>query len=182
MEEIWKDICGYKGEYQVSNLGRVKSFKTSKSGKIIKAWIQNTGYYTVAFGTKKYSVHRLVAEAFISNPFKLEQVNHKDGNKLNNNVDNLEWISQKNNIRHAYKTGLMENVKYNNQIIKPRAKYVEQYTLNGEFIKKFLGSVEAAKELKRKNIKTNAGSIRNVCNGTQKTAGGYVWKWGEKRF
>jgi hypothetical protein len=106
MQEIWKDIKGYEGLYQVSNLGRVKSlerYKTNWSKKqcvkerVLKPILANTGYYMVVLSkngiTKSVLVHRLVAETFLSNPNNLEQVNHKDENKLNNNIDNLEFCT-----------------------------------------------------------------------------------------
>ena len=92
MTEIWKDIDGYEGLYQVSNLGRVKSLHHNKE-KILKGSYANKGYHLISLskeGTqKRYLVHRLVATAFIPNPYKLECVNHKDENPRNNNVNNL---------------------------------------------------------------------------------------------
>ena len=100
MKEIWKDIKGYEGLYQVSNFGRVKS-----STKILANRLSKRGYYIVtlyknAKGVTK-TVHRLVAQAFIPNPDNLPQVNHKDENKLNNRVDNLEWCTAKYNINYS---------------------------------------------------------------------------------
>lgn len=117
MKEIWKDIKGYEGLYQVSNLGRVKSLdRTYKSsltntetitrrGKVLKP-LFNRGYYYVALssGNKviRKSIHRLVAETFIPNNLNKPQVNHKDGNKKNNNVKNLEWATQSENQLHRF--------------------------------------------------------------------------------
>lgn len=117
--EIWKDVLGYEGLYQVSNTGKVKSLPKSwvsgngvlksHSGKILNTSISR-GYYRVPLnkdGVKKlFTVHRLVAMAFTLNAENLETVNHKDGNKLNNNVDNLEWMSSGDNTRHAHLNGL----------------------------------------------------------------------------
>lgn len=199
MKEEWKDIKGFEGLYQVSNKGRIKSLehftlqtniydkggKTNRKHeeKILKGWIQNTGYLTVALKNKKYSIHRLVAETFIKNPEKHKTVNHIDGNKLNNKVENLEWCSLQENIKHAYKAGLMENCKRINSKIKQRAKFIDQYDLNGTYIKTFLGSKEAEKELRNKNINISNSGIRDVCNGKRKTAGGFKWKWSKiQRF
>ena len=107
--EIWKEIPGTNGEYQVSNIGRVK---TTKTGRILRQCLDNiTGYYRVClFKTdrrKRMKVHRLVAAAFIPNPDNLPFINHIDGNKLNNNVSNLEWCTAKHNSVHARRTGLM---------------------------------------------------------------------------
>lgn len=102
--EVWKKIEGFSG-YYISNIGRVRSIKRGKE-KILKAKINKYGYYEVALQTDDYKqkmkrVHRLVAEAFIPNPSNLSEVNHKDENKLNNNVDNLEWLSHGDNSRYS---------------------------------------------------------------------------------
>lgn len=109
MEEIWKDIKGYEGLYQVSSFGRVKSLERvdrigrKKHGKFLKEHINSGGYFNVAlyskYSVKKYLlIHRLVAQAFIPNPNDYPQVNHIDENKINNNVDNLEWCTSEYNL------------------------------------------------------------------------------------
>jgi hypothetical protein len=112
MEE-WKDIVGYEGLYQVSNTGRVKSLK--KCELLMKHQISNCGYCRVSLrkpkSSIKYSIHRLVAEAFLPNPNNLPQVNHIDGNKLNNLVDNLEWNTRSENQKHAYRNRLQISLK-----------------------------------------------------------------------
>ena len=111
-EEIWKDVVGYESLYQVSNLGNVKSMKYAYINKIrILTFHYNKKGYRRVHLTKnkidKYlSVHRLVAEAFIPNPNNYPQVNHKDGNKLNNSVDNLEWCTNEYNFQHALRFSL----------------------------------------------------------------------------
>lgn len=110
MEE-WKDIEGYEGIYQISNLGNVKSLKYHKE-KRIKSNKNRNGYLKIGLilnGKRKHiSIHRLVAKAFIPNPNSLPEVNHIDGNKENNKVENLEWNNRKQNSLHAYKTGLRQ--------------------------------------------------------------------------
>lgn len=104
--EIWKDINGYEGLYQVSNLGRIKSLPKFHQGeRILKERIDRYGYLYIGFFKNKvkkyYKIHRLVAEAFIPNPKELPCVNHKDENKTNNNVENLEWCSVAYNNSYA---------------------------------------------------------------------------------
>lgn len=104
MEEIWKDIENYPG-YQVSNLGRIKSFKQDKNGIITNGNVSFKGYLRKQLwnenGSKSFAVHRLVAQAFIPNPDNLPQVNHKDENKQNNCVDNSEWCDNDYNIHYG---------------------------------------------------------------------------------
>ena len=99
-KEIWKDVKGYEGLYQVSNFGKVKSFK--ESAKFGNPYLINSGFHVVTLYLKdrtkrKFQVHRLVAETFIPNPENLPCVNHKDENKLNNCVSNLEWCTYQYN-------------------------------------------------------------------------------------
>ena len=119
-KEEWKDIEGYEGRYQVSNCGRIRSFLTKCVRNNVEICDENShmmkpvhnifGYCVVRLhkndGGKAFAVHRLVAKAFILNPNNLPQVNHMDGNKQNNNSDNLEWVTAKENIAHSFSTGL----------------------------------------------------------------------------
>lgn len=111
MNEVWKDIKGYEGKYQVSDTGKVRSLDYHRQEKVKELALKNSrGYYIVGltmFSKKKfYSVHRLVANAFIPNGQNLPQVNHIDCNKANNNVSNLEWVTEKENTIHAIGNGL----------------------------------------------------------------------------
>lgn len=111
--EIWKPIVGTKGFVEVSNEGRVRSLLRGEP-RILKTQVDNKGYHRIRVTIERekmsYKVHREVAKAFIPNPDNLPQVNHKDGNKSNNAVDNLEWISNRDNAHHAIENGLWENV------------------------------------------------------------------------
>lgn len=117
--EIWKDIPDYEGSYQASTLGRIKSLPRSVNrngsllpvrGCIKKGAPNHKGYLLVVLKNSKTgigkAIHRWVALTFIPNPLNLPQVNHKDGDKLNNRVDNLEWCTASYNMKHAYDTGL----------------------------------------------------------------------------
>lgn len=116
--EVWKEIEGYNSKYYISNLGRVKSIKYTEP-RILKARLDNHGYYRVALTKDKEvvecKVHRLVARAFIKNPYNKPTVNHKDGNKRNNTVENLEWATRSEQMIHAYKMGLIKSKKLKTQ-------------------------------------------------------------------
>lgn len=132
MIEIWKDIEGYEGLYEVSSYGRVRSLQRTRKGsygsirivyeKILNHKIDKDGYHTVSLskeGKMKYiRVHRLVAQAFIPNPDNLPQVNHRDEDKSNNCVENLEWCDAKYNSNYGTAKERMLNTKLNNGIIK----------------------------------------------------------------
>lgn len=180
LSEIWANIPNYD-DYQVSTLGRICSYKNNKR-KIIKGWIQNTGYLTVSLENKKYSVHRIVAEVFIHKNSDKNVVNHKDGNKLNNTIQNLEWCTSKENIQHAYRTGLMNNAIEKMKKRKIRAKKINQYDLQNNFIKSYVGSVEAQNELQQQRIRINARNIRYVCEGKRNKAGNFKWKYAEEEY
>lgn len=114
MNELWRPIKGYDGDYLVSNFGRVKSFKY-KNPKILKPGIDKDGYYKITLCKNNYlkthKAHRLVGKAFIPNPENKAEINHKNGRKNDNNVANLEWVTPKENSQHAWQTGLKENVR-----------------------------------------------------------------------
>jgi len=112
--EIWKEIEGYSGDYLISNLGKVKSLR-NKNPKILKPSAGKHVYLQIILYKNNkpftHKIHRLVADTFIENKDNKLTVNHIDGNKLNNNVNNLEWATYSENIKHAYNTGLMENTR-----------------------------------------------------------------------
>ena len=187
MTEIWKDIKDFEGLYQISNLCRVKSLKRYVNGKnknnkvikekILKNQINKKGYYSVVLRKNNKSftkeIHRLIATAFIENNNDYPCINHIDGNKLNNKLDNLEWCTYKHNIREAYRLGLN---KYTNLInFKNLPKKVLQFDKNNNFIKEFNSIREASRIT---NVCYN--SIWLNCCGKQKYAGNYTWKYKEE--
>lgn len=178
MKEIWKPIKGYESRYEVSNLGRVKAvahvteirlpngviqYRHIKE-KIITPWKDSLGkYMLVGLHTGKPKenrmVHRLVAEAFIPNPYNLPEVNHKDEDKTNNIVENLEFCDRKYNSYYG-----------NNS----RAKKVIQMNVQGNILQTYNGIREA------ESVTGIAHEcISAVCRGASKTAGGYRWKFKE---
>ena len=167
--EIWKDIKDYEGLYQVSNLGNVRNKRTEK---VLIGGIKR-GYREVIIlkdTKRKYKlVHRLVAEAFIPNAENHPQVNHIDGNKLNNKVNNLEWCTRSENMKHAYKIGLEKPLYAQNN---PRAKKVKQYDLCKNFIKQYDGIKEASRI---NNL--NPRDISKCCQGKRRQVGGYIWTY-----
>lgn len=180
MEEIWKDIKGYEGYYQVSNLGRIKNIKTNT---IRKLDLRGNGYYYIDLWKNnqrnKYAIHRLVAETFILNPDNLPQVNHIDGIKTNNNVDNLEWCNQSHNTKEAYRLGLKKPCKYwlgKKGYLCINSKHVNQYNTKGEFIKQYGSTMEAERQT---NINHTHISACCLNKKSYKTAGGYIWKYVE---
>lgn len=166
MKEIWKDIQGYEGLYQVSNLGRVKRVTT---GRILKGGKDKYGYlivnlYKYSVGSIK-TIHRLVAEAFIPNPENKPQVNHVDENKTNNSLDNLEWMTAKENTNHGTRnerSGKSQSIP----IIATNLK-------TGESME-FYGSNECARQLG-----LHQASITKVLKGRLKQTGGYTFKYKE---
>lgn len=125
MQEIWKDIEGYEGCYQVSNLGRVKSLKFGKE-KILTPTINSRGYYHTCLRKDGRSVtvyiHRIVAKAFLPNPDNLPLINHKDEDKTNNRVDNLEWCSVYYNLHYGSAIeNLIKSIKKHPYFSKPHS-------------------------------------------------------------
>lgn len=186
MKEVWKDIADFEGIYQVSSLGNVRSLDRCVEcndsirhykGRMMKFYKKKNGYLQVNLKrrnlNKQFLVHRLVAETFIPNPCNYPCVNHKDENKANNSVDNLEWCTQEYN--NHYGVGNKNRcINSRNGAIKKQARAVEQYTLDGEFVAEYFSAMEAG----RQNQCRQAG-ISECCNGKQKTAYGYVWRYKE---
>lgn len=183
--EIWKDIQGYEGLYQISNLGNVKGYKKVYfCGNNTKRVLEERlivgdiarGYRRVELWNnrrhKKYMVHRLVAQAFIPNPDNKPEIDHIDGNPLNNKVENLRWCNHKENLNNPitlkrksdsakgnHMTGRFGALHHNSK----KVKCIETGSVYG-------GIAEAER-------KTGIRHISSVCRGARKTAGGYHWQY-----
>lgn len=166
--EEWKDIIGYEGIYQISSIGRVKNIINDK---IKKPSINKYGYFQVMLWknnkNKLKRIHRLVAEAFLNNPKPniFDCINHKDENKLNNSVENLEWCNRGYNNNYG---------SHNLNIAKSHSKPVIQYTLNGEFVKEWESATIASRELGFPQSAINWCCMKkekyNSCKG-------FLWKY-----
>ena len=132
--EIWRDVIGYEGLYMVSNMGRLKS-NIWNGGRLINPCLHTGGYLIVGLyknGRRKiYYVHVLVAQAFIANSESKSQVNHIDADKTNNRVENLEWVTQKENIRHSWQLGLRRCIKgtanKNSKLQSEKVRYIRAH-------------------------------------------------------
>lgn len=188
MTEIWKDIEGWEGKYQISNFGRVKSlnYRNTNKEKIMKPQKKDNGYFFIGLrqnGFKKthYHIHRLVAGAFIPNPNNLPQVNHKDEDKSNNFVwvnddgtvdpekSNLEWCDAKYNLNYGNRH---KKEIQTQQLTHPTCKAVEMYTIGGVFLKRYISQRAAERE-----TGILSSSIGLCCRKKLKTAGGFIWRY-----
>ena len=171
MQEIWKDIPGYEGKYQISNLGNVMSlhFKRSLTNKkllkpmpdgrygYLKVMLRDNGNY------KMKTIHRLVAEAFIPNPEGKPNVNHIDSNPKNNRADNLEWCTPEHNCNYGTRIERMA---------KNHHKKVASFDKDGNLINVYDSIVDASKDRK-----CDTSSITKCCRGKRKTCNGLAWKY-----
>lgn len=190
--ELWRTVNGYEGLYQVSNLGRVRSvdhlqkgkFNSNrfKKGKILKTRINDRGYLYVTLcknNCKSYRVHRLVGMTFPDlvdwtedakgKPFDEITVNHKDQNKLNNCVDNLEWCNMIYQVNYGTRNKQVSQKLLNR---KDQSKPVLQYTLDMVLVAEYPSMAEAERK-----TGINKATINLCCKGKLKSAGGYIWKY-----
>lgn len=174
MIEIWRDVSGYEGLYLVSNLGRMRSMARVGLGKpgvkphFIFGRKDKDGYMVVSLRRagqiKNFRIHRLVASTFIPNPSNLPMVNHKNGDKNDNSVLNLEWCNAHENNLHAKRVlGVKSNVRR-----------VAMLNLEGEFLRYYDSIAEAGRA-----VGVSATAIRQCCDGDTAKSGGYRWKFAD---
>ena len=193
--EVWRPIKGYEGLYEVSNFGRVRSLDRFINGKngyqhIVKGRIlsqrkMKTGYITVHLSKygidERLTVHRLVATAFIPNPLNLPQVNHRDEDKTNNSVWNLEWCTSEYNSNygtHKEKLRIASTgrkmPRYGvEKVVEKISKPVAAFNNNGEEVMRFKSAADA----NRINKDLNYVSISAACNGRLQTYRGFIWRF-----
>ena len=168
MEE-WRDILGYEGLYEVSDQGRVRSLNYGCTGRIqlLKPAMNTQGYLFVILykdgKRKECTVHRLVAQAFLTNAENLPQVNHIDENKQNNCVSNLEWCTCKYNINHETRTA---------RVAVAKRKPVQQFNKDGVLVAVYPSTCEAERA-----TGVHQGDICRCCKKQRHTAGGFIWQY-----
>lgn len=168
--EIWVDIKGFEGKYQASNTSKIRSLSYMGHKGIIKELKQSKnscGYLHVQLYEKKHQVHKILAETFIPNPDNKPYINHINGIKTDNRLENLEWCTASENVQHAYDIGIHKKLFGKNHY---NSKKTNQYDLEGNFIKEW----DCVSEAKRE---TGAKHISCCCNGRRKTSGGYIWRY-----
>lgn len=190
---MWKEIPWTNGAYSASSDGFIKSNdRLGKDGRrlkgvILKPWLGNHGYLTVSIMVdgKNYRclVHRLVAEVFLGEaPFNTE-VDHKDGNKLNNAINNLEWVTRKENLKRAKNLGLITTSERQREVRnqlpiigrETGKKSIKQFSLEGKLIKIYEAVSDACRERGY-----DPSALSRAASGKQKTSYGYLWRWSEE--
>lgn len=166
-KELWKDIDGYNGLYQISTLGRIKSFHYGKE-KILKTRKHPSGYQLVNLKNKTFRVHYLVAKAFLENINNYKEINHKNENKSDNSVDNLEWCTRKYNCNYGSLPKKVAN-RFSKKVIM----------IDEESEYKPIVVFPSAMDAERM-MKIDHSSIIKCCKGKIKQAGGFVWKYADE--
>ena len=182
MEEIWKDIPNYEGLYQASTMGRIKRLESkvwnrfdfiTKKEHILKPRYTRKGYIHYALyknGERKdFKCHWLILSTYIENKDNKPQINHINGKKDDNRLENLEYCTNEENQKHAYRIGLKKPMR---GAKNPKARKVNQYDLKGEFIKQWNCINEA-----KRNLNILNAHIGECCKGTRKNAGDFKWRY-----
>ena len=177
MKEIWKDIPGYDGVYQVSSFGKIRNSKML----ILKQNTIKGNYKRISLHKNKkiknYLVHRLVGEVFIPNPLNKKEINHKDFDPTNNCVDNLEWVTSSENSKYSYDYSKNQcKREINRNFCKEKfSKEVLQFDKNNNFIKKW----SSIHQINNK-LGYSVSNISRCCRNEQKLANGYIWKYADR--
>ena len=180
-QEIWKNVAGFIGRYMVSNQGNVKSLPVWIKNRfhgywqpetILKSAADSWGYRRVALRNTKLNtkkVHRLVAQAFLPNPDKKPEVNHRNGIKHDNRVENLEWTTPSENFRHAIRTGLFVHPSgAKHYLSKPTLQFTKEMVLVAEWPNANMAA---------KSLGVGRGNIFSCIKGKSSTAYGFIWKY-----
>ena len=168
--ENWR-LIDENSKYEVNNEGQVRNVKT---GRLLKPFLSHNGYLKVSLGGKNRMIHRLVALAFLPNPNNYPFINHKDEDKENNSVENLEWCTAKYNINYGKRTSrFIETINTKRKIRPYLYRPVLQYSLDGKFIQEFPSIKAAAQAI---NAKNDSG-IGLCCRGKYRYAMGYIWRY-----
>lgn len=184
MKEIWKDILGYEGFYQVSNLGNVRRLVEWRGNdyisnyvpciKIMPPYVDDNGYMRICLSMrgiyKHYRIHQLVARAFIPNPNNYPQINHIDENKTNNCVSNLEWCTQTYNNKYGTRGKRIGVTNHNGKGAK---RSILQYDLDGNFIQRWKSMQDASDNLTGVSV----SKICACCRGNRSHHRGFIWKY-----
>lgn len=183
LQEIWKNIEGYEGQYQISNLGRVKSLARInyanhfQDERILTPVDHGKGYLLVHLsrGTKvkQIAVHRLVAETFIPNPNNKPQVNHLDEDVTNNRLDNLEWCSSQENLTYGHR---IENAWKTRTANKTRGRRIKKFTISGDLVEIYPTIIVASRENGVSGPALSAAERHNY------TSAGHKWRYMENAF
>lgn len=174
-KEIWLPIRGYEGLYEVSSFGKVRSLNYHRTGKtkVLNPGENGCGYFKVVLcknrRVKQYLVHRLVAEAFIPNWFDYSEVNHRDENKTNNHIDNLEWCDSKYNNNYGSRNQRVSEKNTNGKL----SKIVLQLTKTGELVHEWPSINEADRN------GFDKGAVSSCCNGKLQSHKGFIWRYKE---